>query len=57
MKIEYSKGERASKELILLNRQQLDASSGRKNGRTLQRMLVFECLWIFYVTHEQSRSD
>jgi len=30
MKVEYSKGNRASKELILLNRQQFEASSGRK---------------------------
>jgi len=30
MKIEYSKGERASKELILLNRQSFEATSGRK---------------------------
>ena len=30
MKIEYSKGNRASKELIILNRQQFEATSGRK---------------------------
>ena len=41
MKIEYSKGERASKELILLNRQQLEASSGRK----MKVMLIFPPDW------------
>jgi hypothetical protein len=41
MKIEYSKGERASKELILLNRQQFEASSGRK----MKVMLVFPPDW------------
>lgn len=30
MRIEYSKGERASKELILLHRQTSEAASGRK---------------------------
>jgi hypothetical protein len=30
MKVEYSKGNRASKELILLTRQPCEASSGRK---------------------------
>jgi len=30
MKVEYSKGNRASKELILLNRQQFETASGRK---------------------------
>ena len=30
MKVEYSKGNRASKELILLNRQQFEATSGLK---------------------------
>jgi len=30
MRIEYSKGERASKELILLHRQTSEATSGRK---------------------------
>ncbi|MBH0176680.1 MAG: radical SAM protein [Nitrospira sp.] len=41
MKIEYSKGERASKELILLNRQQLEATSGRK----MKVMLIFPPDW------------
>ena len=41
MKIEYSKGERASKELILLNRQQFDASSGRK----MKVLLLFPPDW------------
>jgi anaerobic magnesium-protoporphyrin IX monomethyl ester cyclase len=41
VKIEYSKGERASKELILLNRQQLEASSGRK----MKVMLIFPPDW------------
>lgn len=41
MRIEYSKGERASKELILLNRQQLEASSGRK----MKVMLIFPPDW------------
>ncbi|MBH0183115.1 MAG: B12-binding domain-containing radical SAM protein, partial [Nitrospira sp.] len=41
MKIEYSKGERASKELILLNRQQLEATSGRK----MKVLLVFPPDW------------
>ncbi|NJN69281.1 MAG: radical SAM protein [Nitrospira sp.] len=41
MKIEYSKGERASKELILLNRQQFEASSGRK----MKVMLIFPPDW------------
>ena len=41
MKIEYSKGNRASKELILLNRQQLEASSGRK----MKVMLIFPPDW------------
>ncbi len=30
MRIEYTKGERASKELILLHRQASEATSGRK---------------------------
>jgi len=30
MRVEYSKGERASKELILLHRQTWEATSGRK---------------------------
>jgi hypothetical protein len=30
MRVEYSKGERASKELILLHRQASEATSGRK---------------------------
>ncbi len=30
MRIEYSKGNRASKELILLNRQQFEDTRGRK---------------------------
>ena len=41
MRIEYSKGERASKELILLNRQQFDASSSRK----MKVMLIFPPDW------------
>ena len=41
MRIEYSKGERASKELILLDRQQLEASSGRK----MKVMLIFPPDW------------
>ncbi len=41
MKVEYSKGERASKELILLNRQQLEASSGRK----MKVLLIFPPDW------------
>jgi hypothetical protein len=41
MKIEYSKGERASKELILLNRQQSEASGGRK----MKVMLIFPPDW------------
>ena len=41
MKIEYSKGNRTSKELILLNRQQFEASSGRK----MKVMLIFPPDW------------
>jgi hypothetical protein len=41
MKIEYSKGERASKELILLNRQSFEASSGRR----MKVMLIFPPDW------------
>ena len=41
MKVEYSKGNRASKELILLNRQQLEATSGRK----MKVMLIFPPDW------------
>ncbi len=41
MKVEYSKGNRASKELILLNRQQFEASSGRK----MKVMLIFPPDW------------
>lgn len=41
MKIEYSKGERASKELILLNRQQFEATSCRK----MKVMLIFPPDW------------
>ncbi len=41
MKIEYSKGERTSKELILLNRRQFEASSGRK----MKVMLIFPPDW------------
>jgi hypothetical protein len=41
VKIEYSKGERASKELILLNRQQFEASSGRK----MKVLLIFPPDW------------
>jgi anaerobic magnesium-protoporphyrin IX monomethyl ester cyclase len=41
MKIEYSKGKRASKELILLNRRQFEASSGRK----MKVMLIFPPDW------------
>ena len=41
MKVEYSKGNRASKELILLNRQQFEASSRRK----MKIMLIFPPDW------------
>jgi len=41
VKIEYSKGKRASTELILLNRQQLEARSGRK----MKVMLIFPPDW------------
>lgn len=41
MRIEYSKGERASKELILLNRQSFEATSGRK----MKVMLIFPPDW------------
>ena len=41
MKVEYSKGNRASKELILLNRQQFEATSGRK----MKVMLIFPPDW------------
>jgi anaerobic magnesium-protoporphyrin IX monomethyl ester cyclase len=41
VKVEYSKGNRASKELILLNRQQFEATSGRK----MKVMLVFPPDW------------
>ncbi len=41
MRIEYTKGERASKELILLNRRQLEATSGRK----MKVMLIFPPDW------------
>jgi hypothetical protein len=41
MKGEYSKGDRASKELILLNRQLFEASSGRK----MKVMLIFPPDW------------
>ncbi len=41
MKIEYSKGNRTSKELILLNRQQFEATSGRK----MKVMLIFPPDW------------
>jgi anaerobic magnesium-protoporphyrin IX monomethyl ester cyclase len=41
MKIQYSKGERASQELILLNRQQFEATSGRK----MKVMLIFPPDW------------
>jgi len=41
MKIEYSKGTRASKELMLLNRQQFDVSSGRK----MKVLLIFPPDW------------
>lgn len=41
MRIEYSKGERASKELILLHRQTSEAASGRK----MKVMLVFPPDW------------
>src|SRR5262245_4603420 len=41
MKIEYSKGERASKELILLNRQRFESSSGRK----MKVLLIFPPDW------------
>ena len=41
MKVEYSKGERASKELILLNRQSFEAFSGRK----MKVLLIFPPDW------------
>ncbi len=41
MKIEYSKGERASKELILLNRQRFENSAGRK----MKVLLIFPPDW------------
>ena len=41
MKVEYSKGERASKELILRNRQQFEATSGRK----MKVLLIFPPDW------------
>lgn len=41
MKIEYFKGERASKELILLHRQQLEATGGRK----MKVLLIFPPDW------------
>jgi len=41
MRIEYSKGERASKELILLHRQASEATSGRK----MKVMLIFPPDW------------
>jgi hypothetical protein len=41
MKIEYSKGDRASKELILLNRQQFEATSGRK----MKVLLIYPPDW------------
>ncbi|HRK69624.1 MAG TPA: radical SAM protein, partial [Hyphomonas sp.] len=41
MRVEYSKGERASKELILLNRQSFEATSGRK----MKVMLIFPPDW------------
>ncbi|MCS6305074.1 MAG: radical SAM protein [Nitrospira sp.] len=41
MKVEYSKGDRASKELILLNRQLFEASSGRK----MKVLLIFPPDW------------
>ncbi|HEV8329404.1 MAG TPA: radical SAM protein [Nitrospiraceae bacterium] len=41
MRIEYSKGERASKELILLHRQTSEATSGRK----VKVMLIFPPDW------------
>ena len=41
MKVEYSKGERASKELILLHRQTSEAASGRK----MKVMLIFPPDW------------
>ena len=41
MRIEYSKGERASKELILLNRQSFEADSGRK----MKVLLIFPPDW------------
>ena len=41
MRIEYSKGERTSKELILLHRQTSEATSGRK----MKVMLIFPPDW------------
>jgi hypothetical protein len=38
VKIEYSKGERASKELMLLNRRRFESSTGRKmDGYSMKR--------------------
>src|SRR5574337_1110794 len=41
MRVEYSKGERASKELILLHRQSSEATSGRK----MKVLLIFPPDW------------
>ena len=41
MRIEYSKGERASKELILLHRQTSEATSGRK----MKVLLIYPPDW------------
>src|SRR5262245_65086372 len=41
MRIEYTKGERASKELIMLHREASEASSGRK----MKVMLIFPPDW------------
>ncbi len=41
MRIEYTKGERASKELILLNRQNFESAAGRK----MKVMLIFPPDW------------
>ena len=41
MRIEYSKGERASKELIMLHREASEATSGRK----MKVMLIYPPDW------------
>jgi hypothetical protein len=43
MKVEYSKGKRASKELILLNRQSFEASGRRKMKVLLKKERLLFC--------------